>query len=216
MQNKPQHFCRHCRGKLKEPVDNHRNAFCVSGCHRSFYRHRCLACEQPMERKTEGQLICGKRRCRNALRAGLIRSRYHTPSHVISPPEKPDKMGLAKGWFVVASPPEPYTPNQLHCATISDGIDGTWKDSKLQRIEAQNRAALKAAEEAEIEANGYFTDPDWRETVSPDGVRCFVTSFQKPMAQPSKQIDGVPSDWEPCNPSNPILDDLSIPEFLRR
>jgi hypothetical protein len=56
-----------CRLKLPEPVSNEREAFCCRGCYRSFYRHRCLICEQPMERKTERQLVCGKRKCRNAL-----------------------------------------------------------------------------------------------------------------------------------------------------
>jgi len=34
-------------------------------------------------------------------------------------------------------------------------------------------------EEAEIEANGYFSEPDWRDAVSPDGVRCFVTRISE-------------------------------------
>ena len=46
-----------------------------------------------------------------------------------------------------------------------------WKGGEFERVEAKNRAALKAADEAAIEANGYFTDPDWREVVSPDGVK---------------------------------------------
>jgi len=61
-------------------------------------------------------------------------------------------------------------------------------------------------EQAEIEANGYFTDPEWREVVSPDGVTClsalsacFVTRFR----------DAVMTD-------RTIPDDLSIPAFLRR
>src|SRR6185437_11590535 len=32
----------------------------------------------------------------------------------------------------------------------------------------------------EIEANGYFTEPDWKEVISPDGVRCFATRFREP------------------------------------
>ena len=63
------------------------------------------------------------------------------------------------------------------------------------------RAALKAADEAAIEANGYFTDPDWREVVSPDGVRCFVTGF----AAPARQAPALPQ---------PLT--AAIPEFLGR
>jgi hypothetical protein len=38
------HRCRNpkCRGKLKTPVENERDAFCTRGCYTSFYRHRCL------------------------------------------------------------------------------------------------------------------------------------------------------------------------------
>jgi hypothetical protein len=42
---------------------------------------------------------------------------------------------------------------------------GRWE---YRRIEAKNRAALKEAEQAEIESDGYFTDPDLREVISPD------------------------------------------------
>jgi hypothetical protein len=60
---------------------------------------------------------------------------------------------------------------------VSDGPDCQWKGGEFERV-AKNRAALKAADEAA--ANGYFTDPDWHAVVSPDGVKCFVTSFVAP------------------------------------
>lgn len=90
------HYCRYqkCRSRLPAPVSNEREAFCSRGCHNAFYRKRCLVCEEPMERKTERQLVCGKRRCRNALRVGLSLGRYHTPSDVISPAKKPANTGL--------------------------------------------------------------------------------------------------------------------------
>jgi hypothetical protein len=52
-------------------------------------------------------------------------------------------------------------------------------------------------------AYGYFTDPDWREVVSPDGVKGFVTSF----VAPGKTSTALP---------HPLTADLSIPEFLSR
>ena len=64
-------------------------------------------------------------------------------------------------------------------------------------------ATLKKAEEAEIEANGYFTDPDWGEVVSADGVKGFVTSF----VAPARRARALP---------HPLTADLSIPEFLSR
>jgi hypothetical protein len=51
------HRCRNprCRLKLKVPVENEHQAFCCRGCHVSFYRSRCLVCEEQMNRKTEQQ-----------------------------------------------------------------------------------------------------------------------------------------------------------------
>jgi hypothetical protein len=63
--------------------------------------------------------------------------------------------------------------NHLHAATISDG-------GEHRRIEARNRSILEEAERVEIEAHGEFTEPDWREVVSPDGVRCLVTRGAEP------------------------------------
>jgi hypothetical protein len=47
-----------------------------------------------MERKTERQLICGKRRCRNALQARQNLGRYHGSRSVVSPLKNPIKSGL--------------------------------------------------------------------------------------------------------------------------
>jgi hypothetical protein len=60
------HRCRNprCRMKLPAPVENEHHAFCCRGCHSSFYRPRCLVCEEPMRRKRERQrLKSGHRRC---------------------------------------------------------------------------------------------------------------------------------------------------------
>jgi hypothetical protein len=89
------HFCRNprCRSKLPAPVTNGREAFCARGCHSSFYRRRCRVCEGPMTRRTERQLICGKRRCRNALRGGQSLGRYHISSDAIRASKTPDFIG---------------------------------------------------------------------------------------------------------------------------
>ena len=90
------HYCRNprCRMKLPEPISNPREAFCTRGCHTQFYRKRCLVCEAPMERKTEQQLICGKRRCRNGLKVGEAASRYHGSQGVVSTSETSIKPGV--------------------------------------------------------------------------------------------------------------------------
>jgi hypothetical protein len=45
----------HCRLKLPYPVENKHHAFCCRGCFESFYLNRCRVCEDPMQRKREGQ-----------------------------------------------------------------------------------------------------------------------------------------------------------------
>jgi len=51
------HRCRNprCRMKLPEPTENLHHAFCTPGCHASFYRSRCLVCEEDMRRKSGRQ-----------------------------------------------------------------------------------------------------------------------------------------------------------------
>jgi hypothetical protein len=115
------HYCRNprCRSKLPAPVANAREAFCTRGCHSGFYRTRCLVCEAKMERRTENQLICGKRRCRNALQARQSLGRYHASSAVIDPLKTSIKPGVKSGvatdrpWRIVAG--EELTAEQLHC-----------------------------------------------------------------------------------------------------
>jgi hypothetical protein len=108
-----------------------------------------------------------------------------------------DKYG--RRWHVVAGE---ISPDALRCATVPDGPDCQWKGGEFERIEAKNRAALKVVEQAEIEASGEFTEPDWREDISPDGVRCFVTRFAVPAQARTSPLE-LPAD-------------LSIPDFLRR
>jgi hypothetical protein len=80
------HRCRnpHCRSKLKVPVENEHRAFCCRGCYSSFYRSRCLVCEEQMHRKTE----------RQRFKSGhaVCRAEYHRFPHVYAwegqPPTK--------------------------------------------------------------------------------------------------------------------------------
>jgi hypothetical protein len=78
-----------------------------------------------MERKTGNQLVCGKRKCRNALQDQLALGRYHGPSSPKLRQKVPDsigsarplKTGLGSVWGVVAAG-APITANQYHCATV--------------------------------------------------------------------------------------------------
>jgi hypothetical protein len=65
--HKAKHYCRNlrCRSKLPAPVENEHRAFCTRGCFESFYRSRCLVCEEPMRRKVESQRFgSGHAKCR--------------------------------------------------------------------------------------------------------------------------------------------------------
>jgi hypothetical protein len=55
MMHAAKHYCRHCRTKLKMPVDHEHHAFCAHSCYSSFYRSRCLVCEEPLGRTNERQ-----------------------------------------------------------------------------------------------------------------------------------------------------------------
>src|SRR5262249_36386247 len=57
--HKAKHYCRNprCRMKLPASVENEHHAFCCRGCHSSFYRSRCLVCEDQMKRKRSDQRI---------------------------------------------------------------------------------------------------------------------------------------------------------------
>ena len=200
----PRHYCRNpkCRMKLPAPVSNMRQAFCTKGCRERFYRLRCYVCDEKKPGRLDAH-TCGRRKCKNAMRtlkspSATGRVEIGAGKSIESGVGKPLKPGRA--WRIIAGT---LTPSQFHCATVPDGPDCQWKGGEFQRLEAKNRAALKAATQAEIEANGDFADPDWREVVSPDGVRCFVTRFAPPQKQPQRALP-------------PIPDDLSIPTFLRR
>ena len=205
------HMCRepHCRSKLPSPTGNPRDAFCARGCFNRFYLTRCLVCEQVMPRNAGHQKVCHRAKCKGAWRLKLVTSRFLGTRTIpdITPLRSEPLSGLrerdssGRAWHVVAGS---ISPVAFHCATVPDGPGCKWVGGSYERIEAENRRALKAhfaeqarKEQAEIEANGY--EPEWREVISPDGVKCFVTRFDAEVVVP------------------PILpDDLSIPDFLRR
>jgi hypothetical protein len=201
------HYCRNprCRSKLPAPVANTREAFCTKGCHSSFYRKRCLICEQAMERRTENQLICGKRRCRNALQARQSLGRYLLSSDGVSPLKNPIKPGIKSGladdraWRIVAGE---LTPTQLHCATVG----------AKETVEASNRANAR----------------HWREANAKAEQRCSIKRYDPPVNitggykfPGAPVIELVPAPLPKIGESNGIShiatnDSLDIPAFLRR
>jgi hypothetical protein len=173
------------------PVSNPREAFCSKGCHAGFYRKRCLVCEQPMERKTERQLVCGKRLCRNALQGRFDGGRYHAPIGVVSTLKTSTKPGIKSPpksdrtppWRIVAAG-APITANQYHCAIVGADVATTEAD----RINAGHWRAAKAG------ARGYRRP----------NIGAPITGGVVPLLPVTPTTAAV------------IPDDLSTPTFLMR
>jgi hypothetical protein len=125
-------YCRNprCRMRLKQPVENPWEAFCTSGCHASFYRRRCVVCEGEMVRKTEHQRVCGKRRCRNALKASDGLGRYQGTRCGVSPHKNPVKMGTK------TSPQKRPTPLFAN-APLNILGGGSWRWPNTPRLDAK-------------------------------------------------------------------------------
>ena len=62
------HRCRKCRGKLDEPTDHPRRAFCTRFCFDQHYRSRRVVCETHFRRRSPTQETCGHHECRLELR----------------------------------------------------------------------------------------------------------------------------------------------------
>src|SRR5262249_43836239 len=100
--HKAKHYCRNprCRSRLPEPVENEHHAFCTSGCHASFYRSRCLICEERMRRKDERQRCkSGHRLCQSEYRKfprayDFPREMGGSTGFVRQPPAKAHSTGL--------------------------------------------------------------------------------------------------------------------------
>jgi hypothetical protein len=185
---KLRHFCRYpkCGSKLPAPIENHREAFCARGCHSAFYRHRCLVCEAPLERKAGNQLICGRRRCRSALQGVKPSAATHTPSNVKLTSETPyfidpkQPLKPERGWSIVAG--SEMTRSQLHFAIV--GARATIDDVDL--VNVAHWRAVRAG------ARGYR---------KPDALH--VARLQDALPPAVVQPPDIPAD-------------LSIPACLRR
>jgi hypothetical protein len=193
------HRCRNprCQSKLPTPVANPREAFCTKGCRSSFYRKRCVICEGEMARKTGNQLVCGKRRCRNALQAQKALGRYLPSSDAklasktldfidSKVPPKPDLP-----WRFVAGPE--LSPSALHCATVGAG----------ETVEAINRT------------NGRH----WREYNAAAEARCSIKRNDVPVnVVGGYKFTGAPVvDLAPfARPSPPAASDSAASQPLAR
>jgi hypothetical protein len=200
--------------KLPAPVSNEREAFCTRGCYGSFYRHRCLICEERIERKNERRRICDKAACHNALRAGNGLGR-HTPTRASNATKTSIKPGLKTRHEIGRAPSDLDWAVAVNRKPISwiappavEPSHGRWRIiagppltpsqfhcavvgaaeavATVERTNEAHRAAVKAGERG-------YRKPDRRIV-----KRALVTSTPTPANRPGLAIP----------------DDLSIPPFL--
>jgi hypothetical protein len=161
-------MCRNpkCRSKLLTPVSNEREAFCCRGCYQSFYLHRCIVCEDKIERTTANRKICKKSKCRNALAAGEGFGWYHAnsakPSHV---PKNLEPML------------ETAAAQQVLSASDTPGRAKRLPRFGVERAIKANRARIVGPQRV---LNAEIGASSGREVVSPDGVVCYVIREKKP------------------------------------
>ena len=210
------HMCRNprCRSRLPTPVSNPREAFCARGCHSSFYRKRCVACEQPMERKRESQQLCGRRKCEGqfkTLKAHMMLGRHHpsTPTENAGPVNDPDAAVDASGnpikpstflplktdraWRLVAGP-EISHPQLRLAAAVANAVERSNRTTNRQHWRAAGTAALIQRDTMPVNIVGGYKFPN------------------------APQIELTAGD--PQSPQNPTLaiadDGDDLPAFLDR
>ena len=143
--------CRYCRSRLAAPVENEHYGFCTRGCHSSFYRSRCLVCEEPMQRKNERQRFkSGHAVCRAEYQRFphvYELPRYHGSPTPTTAPRNADKTGLKTGdkaerrWRQIAG--AELSERELRLATIDPPpqalIQGPPSDRFLGLVEAARK-----------------------------------------------------------------------------
>ena len=207
---------RNCKKNLPAPTANDHHAFCRAWCHEAFYGSKCLVCEKPLPPDSRStRKLCKRPKCRYTYSQNRSFFDFPAPgslsrSELSKTPVKEGFLGGQKRDRASPVAGPQLTALQSRCAAIPDGPNGEWRGGEVERVEARNTALLRAAGVPDLPlTGGCFTDTEWREVISPDGVRCFVAQRDTPVAFQH-------SDWRPVSPAQPIAGDLSIPEFLQR
>jgi hypothetical protein len=151
----PRHRCRNprCGAKLKRPTENPRDAFCALGCVTSYFRNRCLVCEQLFRRrrKAEHQRFC-RPKCRKEFQRHPERFLGGWGDVLVSSratSETPIKPGLKSGSKVgrpfaqVAGPR--LDPTGLHLASLPLDPEFAARLERAHRTYADSRAKAKRA-----------------------------------------------------------------------
>jgi hypothetical protein len=130
-----------CRTRVNQWRDNPSARFCCRGCFDQYFRQRCIVCERDMVRKTEQQLLCGKRKCAAELRTWPERYRPFDKGHYAkskgiipdapsAPQEAPENQGFL-------SPP--WAPQTWYWRRLP-GADEDWQlFNRDQRLLARIR-----------------------------------------------------------------------------
>jgi hypothetical protein len=150
------HRCRNPRCGLKlrrGPTDNLRAAFCTAKCFDSYFRHRCLVCERPIDRKSERRQLCGRAQCRKQFQRH--RERFYPPRYqasVSSPnaSRSADKTGLKSGseggraFRQVAGPELGATSLRLASLPLDPDFAARIARANAHEVEARAKAKRKA------------------------------------------------------------------------
>src|SRR6516164_3436693 len=184
------HYCRNprCRSKLPSPASDPRKAFCTRGCHSSFYLKRCLVCENDKPaRSTVRRKLCRRPKCE-------VRYRKNSAHYSFLGADTTSAANASRN-------------------PIKSGIKSADSDDRPWYIVAGPKiiAAVYhcAAQPLDADtANRICAANNW------DRIRREIAWCR---ARPPISVDvTTQSRWEPCVPSVPVADDLSIPDFLKR
>jgi len=195
-----------CRSKLPASVSNPREAFCTRGCHNSFYRHRCLICERPIEQPKRGKrLICKKAKCRSALRSNSFLGRYGTSFAAKSISNKADFIGVKeplkphRPWRFVAGPE--LSASAFHCAVVGGE----------EAVKAVNRTNLSHWRGANVKAEKKTLIKRHHPPVN-------VLGGYKHSGAPVVDLASSKPAISEVRQGKPLFtdDQLDIPKFLRR
>jgi hypothetical protein len=194
----------------------------------------CLVCRKPLQRSSTGRTkkFCSDRHRKawNRLRASFVPPTHSRVSECRETPKILQRFQQG-GAVIKGIDRRPMTDAEKAAVRLfCDGVDKEalaranrlnaqyWREHfgvEQAWIEGQRLAAT--AEQKEIEANGYFTEPEWREFESPDACKryhgkSYVTRFRqttgpiKPVESIKQPVAKITIDWG----------DLAIPDFLKR
>jgi hypothetical protein len=229
------HRCRNqrCRSKLRQPVENLHHAFCTRGCYESFYRSRCLVCEEPMRRKRESQKLGrGHKVCEREYRK--FPRAYDLPVHKVQIYDESLRSTDSTALKSRLEGERPYHRALRHWSWHSDGIEHELRDAAgtlMARLESNagrhrlthprttpiqswidlDRAKRGAESLALMAMPLEAVDPKLAARIKRDNPT------PHPMGPPinrqlSREI-ATASDWRPTSVGADMPD---IPDFLRR